>query len=229
MTVKNATTITAKEKAGAGIPVGSYDLTIQQGGLSTTCSGCLTVAAAPTVTSISPSSLGQGASGVVVKVAGTGFVSPAKVSFKGASTGVQGTVTSTSATALTIKVRVPSTAALGAYTLKVTSGDGAVATCTGCLTVIQGPAVTAIAPATVTPGSKTTVTVSGSGFSADAKLSGPKGVSFSGLSVNSAGTAITATMSVAATAPAGTGLGVTVRDGALGGYGSTTLKGLTIT
>ncbi len=229
VTVKSPTTITAKETATGSVPAGSYGLTVNQGGLTATCSGCLNIAAAPKTTSISPSSLGQGAGAVLVNLAGGGFVSPAKVTFTGPSTGVHGTVTATSETALTVKVGVASTAALGVYTVKVTSGDGGIATCSGCLTVVKGPVVTAIAPTTINPGSKTTFTATGSGFSSDLKLSGSKGVSFSGVTVNPSGTTITATIAVASTAPAGTGLGVTLRDGALGAYGSTTFNGLTIT
>jgi hypothetical protein len=73
-----------------------------------------------------------------------------------------------------------------------------------------------------------TVIVTGSGFSPDAKLSGPKGVTFSRPMVSSDGTTITTTATVAATAPAGTNLPITVRDGALGSYGSATDKTLTI-
>jgi hypothetical protein len=54
-------------------------------------------------------------------------------------------------------------------------------------------------------------------------------VSFSTLTVSAGGTAITATITVASTAQAGTGLPVTVQNGSLGGYGTTSYQGLTIT
>ena len=74
----------------------------------------LNVAVAPTVTSIAPSTLGQGASGVTVEVNGSGFVGPVTVSFTGPGTGVAATVTKITDTTLNASVRVPVTAAVGA-------------------------------------------------------------------------------------------------------------------
>jgi hypothetical protein len=54
-------------------------------------------------------------------------------------------------------------------------------------------------------------------------------VSFSGLSVSSDGTTITATVRVSTSAPPGSNLPLTVRDGALGNYGAITANTLTIT
>jgi hypothetical protein len=203
--------------------------TAPSGGAASVTISYTIAAVSPTVSSISPSTLAQGASGVVMKVYGTGFVGPAKVSFAGPGKGVGATVISTTATALSIKVTVGASTPPGAYTLKVTGGDGSVATCNGCLTVVAGPTITGISPANVAPGQRTTFTVTGAGFSTDAKLTGPTGVSFSGVSVNSSGTTITATISVASTAPAGTSLPITVKDGSLGNYGQAKDKALTIT
>ncbi len=210
----------------SGTPVagsaGSYPITITaHNGVAPDAqqSFVLNVAVAPTVTSIAPSTLGQGASGVTVEVNGSGFVGPVTISFTGPGTGVAATVTKITDTTLNASVRVPVTAGAGAYTLKLTNGNGTTASCNGCLTVAAGPRITDISPSSVAPGQRTAFTVSGSGFSSDAKLYGPAGVSFSAVSVNSAGTAITATMAVATTAPAGT-KPVTVKNGPLGDYGS---------
>jgi hypothetical protein len=140
--VKSATTLTAKASAATSVVPGSYDLTVSVPGTSTTCAGCLAVAAQPTVTSIAPSSLAQGASKVIVTVDGTGFVGPAKVSFTGPGSGVRAVVKSLGATSLSLEVSVAATVVPGAYTLKLTNGNGAVALCAACLTIAAAPAVT---------------------------------------------------------------------------------------
>jgi hypothetical protein len=164
-----------------------------------------------------------------VQVNGTNFAGPARVSFIGPSPGVNATVTSTTNTALSTKVSVSATTTPGTYTVRVTDGDGAVASCNGCLTVVAGPTISDISPSSVARGQKTTFTVNGSGFSSDSKLYGPSGVSFSGVSVNSGGTAITATITVSSTAPTGSSLPISVRDGALGNYGGAKDNALTVT
>lgn len=91
------------------------------------------------------------------------------------------------------------------------------------------PAISSIAPASVAPGEKATFTVTGTGFSSDAKLTGPQGVTFSAVTVGGEGTTITATIKVGSKAAAGSGLPVTVKDGELGGGESATDDDLTIT
>ena len=132
-------------------------------------------------------------------------------------------------TTLTLKVTVKAGSATGAYTLKLTNGNGGTAGCANCLTVVTGPTISSITPMSVTHGQAYTFTMTGAGFSSDAKLSGPNGVTFSSVSVNGSGTTITATMTVASTAPTGSNLPVTVTNGPLGFYGSATDAALTIT
>jgi hypothetical protein len=225
--VKSPTTITARASAIPGA-IGAYDVTASVVGASASCSACLTAVAPPTVASIAPATLARGASSVAVTVTGSGFGAGAKVSFSGPGAGVHGAIASVSATSLSVKVTVPAGAALGTYTLTLTNRDGGIATCAVCLTVIPGPAITGISPGALAPGQKETVTVTGSGFSADATLVGPKGVTFSGLVVNPAGSTITGMVSVSSTAITGAALPVTVKDGPLGSYGATSFSGLTI-
>ena len=135
VTVISSTTITAKEIAGAGVPAGSYDVTVLDPGARTTCTGCVSVEPPPTVSSLSPSSLAAGASGVPATIDGTGFSGTVKVAFSGPSDGVKARVVSATDTTVSVKISVAATAASGAYTLKVTDGNGASAICAGCLTI----------------------------------------------------------------------------------------------
>jgi hypothetical protein len=180
----------------------------------------------PTVDSISPATLGQGASSVPVIVDGGTFDLPVKVRFSAPSGDVAGAVRASSSTWLKLSVGVKPGTPTGQYDMTVTGADGQVATCRACLTVAAGPILSDLTPATVTPGEKTTFTATGSNFSTDDRLYGPKGVSFSALKVSSDGTTITGTMAVAATAPAGQFLPVTIIDQAT--YGRDKVLALTI-
>jgi hypothetical protein len=186
------------------------------------------VLGAPTIGSPSPGKLGQGAS-TSVTLDGSNFSAPATISITGPSNTLTGKVTFVGASSLNVKVTVPANAATGSYTLNLTNGDGGTATCTGCLTVVSGPQVSSISPSSVAPGQQAHFTISGSGFSSDAKLSMPQGVGVSGVTISSDGTTITGTMSVSSTAATGSDLPVTVKDGPLGNYGTATFGGLTIT
>jgi hypothetical protein len=229
VSVRSLGLITGQASVNPAVAPGSYDLNVTQGGVSTTCSGCLTVAPAPAVSGVSPTSFAQGATSVPVTISGNGLPNPAKVSVTGPGTGVTAAVSSASSTSVSVRVTVPANAATGAYSLSVTGAAGAIATCVGCLSVGPGPAITTITPAGVSRGEKTAFTVTGAGFTSDAKLTGPKGVTFTKVSVSSDGATISATMTVAATALPGSTLPITVKDGPLGGYGGVSDPALTIT
>jgi hypothetical protein len=170
------------------------------------------------VGSISPATLGAGANRVAATMTGSNFDSPVKVKFS--NSGIVGTVKSSSPTAINLAVTVNQATVAGAYNVIVTGADGKVATCTGCLTVVAGPSVQSFAPTTLSRGQRTPFTITGSGFTSDAMLVAPTGVSFSAVKVSSDGTTITGTVTVAKSAPTGTGRVLTVEDGALGNYGS---------
>jgi len=229
VSVRNATTISAHEGAAGTVAPGSYDLTVSESGVSTSCSGCLTVPPAPAISSLSLTTLAQGALSVPVTIDGSGFTAPATVSIAGPGTGIGAVVSSATATAVTARVTVPANAAPGNYTLSVRGANGGVATCADCLTIHQGPSITAISPAAAAPGQKIAVTITGTGFSQDAKLTAPKGVAFSGVTVAGDRTSINATMTVSSTAAAGSALPVTVTNGPLGDYGRVSDPALTIT
>jgi hypothetical protein len=77
-------------------------------------------------------------------------------------------------------------------------------------------------------GFDTAMTITGTGFAAGARISGPKGVTFSSVVVDHS-TTITATMKVAATTATGTKLKVTVTNDASAGYGKASKGVLKIT
>ncbi len=176
------------------------------------------------VTGISPKTLGQGAAKVAVTITGSGFETGATATITGVKLA---SVTVVSATTVTAKATVNATTATGTKNVVVKDAAGS-GTCKGCLTIIAGPTVTKITPASVAQGKTVSVTIVGTGFVAAAKLKGPSGVTFSKVKVVSA-TKITASMIVSSTAPTGTKLGITVTNPAAGGFGSGTGDLLTIT
>ena len=222
-----AVTITAKVSSVATL--GARDVTVSDANGTATCTGCLTITPAPTLTSANPSQMAVGATGSVTFL-GSGLQSGATVRFTGPSTGVTAVAASIIATGstLTAKVKAAAGAATGAYTVKITNPDKSTATCTGCLTVIAAPTLASITPASAARSTTHPVTVTGTGFATGAKVTGPKGVTFSSVVVVNS-TTITATMKVSATATTGSNLGVTVTNDAAAGYGKATAGLLSIT
>ena len=104
-----------------------------------------------TVTGATPGSLGQGATGSVVSVTGTGFSNTGGSPVASVSgTGV--TVTNTAlvdSTHLNVTINVSPTAPVGARNVTVNQGPGGVdsGTCTGCLTINVGPSISGVVPA----------------------------------------------------------------------------------
>ncbi|HEU4544668.1 MAG TPA: IPT/TIG domain-containing protein, partial [Microlunatus sp.] len=187
--------------ATSGAPVSSTSASLSSGAWSTTVSGLaagtytlvasqrdtagntgrsgpvqVTVAAALTVTSASPTALGQGATRARVVLAGTGFDATSRVAFSGA--GVTASVTGWTATQLTLETTVDLAAEAGARNVTVTNGDGRQGTCSGCLAVVLGPKITSVTPSTIRRGGSTTVTITGANF--DSQLA----VDISGTGVN---------------------------------------------
>jgi hypothetical protein len=129
---------------------------------------------------------------------------------------------------LTALVTVPIGTPLGPYTVTVSNARGASGSCATCFSVIAAPTLTSLSNPSVDTGSTTSLTITGTGFAAGARVRGPTGVTFTGVDVVGP-TSITATMTVSATAPTGAGLAVTVANNAAGGYGKATANLLTIT
>jgi hypothetical protein len=124
-----------------------------------------TVAAAFSVTSVSPTARGQNSAQTTLTVNGTGFVNGSSISISGAGLTV-GTTTFVSATQLTTTVSVAAGAAIGPRDVTVTKTGPTTATCTGCFTVTAAPTISSTSPSGALPhdGAVTTVTVNGTGF-----------------------------------------------------------------
>src|SRR5581483_7622645 len=189
--------------------------------------GAFTVTAAPTVTSVTPSSLGAGASNKDVTIGGTGFQNPAAVYFfLGPNQDPNITVnkvTVTDSTHITANISVASNAANGARTVFVTNVDGGSGSCVGCFTVNAAPTVTSTsndAAKTQTPASRAAgspaadIYVNGTGFVSGSvvKFSGT-GVTINSTTFQSATQLKVNTTAASTAAPGGRDVTVTNPDG----------------
>ncbi|MHB8512331.1 MAG: beta strand repeat-containing protein [Actinomycetota bacterium] len=219
----NSTAFTDSSHVTATITVsptattGARDITITNtDSQSGTCTGCLTIDAAPTIASPSPSARGQGAAPQDIALSGTGLVQGATTAF-GAGVHVVST-TVTDATHATVNVSVDPTAVAGTRDITFTNPDGGVATCAGCFTVTSAPSGLAASPSVLGQGATSqTVTINGANFVTGA------GVVFSGtgIVVNSdsfvSATQLTVNVTVASDAPvAQSNITVTNPDGGVG-------------
>ena len=209
-TFVSATSLTANVTAASNATASARTVTVTNPDVgSGSCSGCFTVNAAPTVSSTSPSSRGQGATSQNVTITGTGFVSGASAAFSGTGITVNST-TFVSATSLTANVTVSSGAATGARSVTVTNPDAGNGPCASCFTVNAGPTVTSTSPSSRGQGATSqSITITGTGFVSGATAS----FAASGITVNST-TFVSATSLTA---------NVTVSSGATTGAGSVTV------
>jgi outer membrane protein assembly factor BamB len=166
VTVVSPTTLSVKVTAKPGASPGARGITvIEPGSVADTCTSCLTVDPAPTVSSASPSSIPQG-DAAAVTVAGTNFESGAQIT-SSAGTGIAFSGTKlVSSSELTTTATVASSVAAGSYNLRVTNPDDGTVLCTGCLTVTADPVptVTAVSPGAVGQQGTSTLTVTGADF-----------------------------------------------------------------
>src|SRR5919201_6025287 len=192
------------------VPAGSwkYSVTPTQSswtGSESSKSATVTILPAPTVSSVSPSSRGQGASDQSLTITGTGFVNGATASFSGTGITVSST-TFVSSTSLTANVTVASNAATTFRNVTVTNPDTQTGSCSGCFTVNPGPTVTSASPSSRGQGaSSQSITITGTGFvsGATASFSGT-GITVSSTSFVSS-TSLTAMITVAGNATTGAG------------------------
>jgi len=176
----DAAHLTANVAVAASAATGARGVTVTNpGGASGSCGACFTVTAGPTVSSTSPSSLGQGAANQNVTVNGSNFVSGASVSFSG--TGI--TVNSTAfvdAGHLTANVSVSASAPAGARNVTVSNpGGGGTGSCSSCFSVTSAaaaPTITSFSPPQGRVG--TAVTINGTNFT------GVQAVTFNGTSAS---------------------------------------------
>ncbi len=118
-----------------------------------------------TVTSVSPSTLGQGAAGIAMTVSGSGFDPTSNITFsKAGVVKVAGTQQFVDVNTMTVTVSVSGSTPVGPTNVTVTGANGT-ATCTGCLTISAKPVVTSADPGFLGAGAaKREVTITGSGF-----------------------------------------------------------------
>lgn len=187
--------------------LGTRDVVVTNpdGGTSAPCDDCMTVSAAPTVTSITPSAGAEGGSVTITDLAGTGFQPGATVALERAGyADIALSVTSTTATKITGSFDLTD-AAPGKWTVRVTNPDFGTARLTNGFTVTgSSPAITSVSPSSMIQGRSGTVTVNGSGFAAGTSLSvSGAGITVGATTVNAARTQLTATFTIAADAPGG--------------------------
>ena len=156
--VVSSSQITASSPAGS---LGSVDVTVTSpGGTSATSNAdAFTYLAAPTVSSLSPSS-GPNGGGTVVTIDGSGFSGASAVHF-GANAATSFSVVSSS------QITASSPAgSLGSVDVTVTSPGGTSATSNAdAFTYLAAPTVSSLSPSSGPNGGGTVVTIDGSGFS----------------------------------------------------------------
>ncbi|MUH52218.1 MAG: hypothetical protein F2789_13520, partial [Actinobacteria bacterium] len=187
VTFVSATSITAVAPAGVAGAV-TVTATTTTGGTSTNATQ-FTYVAAPTVTSLSPTS-GPASGGTVVTITGTNLTGATGVKF-GANAATNVVVVSATSVTATAPAGVA-----GAVTVTVTT-PGGTSTNVVSFTYLVAPTVTALSPTSGTAAGGTVVTITGTGF-----VSGATTVKF-GANAATNVTFVSAT-SITATAPAGT-------------------------
>jgi MYXO-CTERM domain-containing protein len=162
VSASTATSITVTTPAHAA---GAVDVVVTNPDTqSATATGGFTyIAAAPTITTINPSS-GTAAGGTMVTITGTNFATPA-VTFGGTA----GSVSASTSTSITVTTPAHAT---GMVDVVVTNADTQSATATNGFTYTPvpppPPTITTIAPTSGTTAGGTTVTITGTNFSTPA-------------------------------------------------------------
>ena len=204
-TVNSSTQITATSPAGAA---GTVDITVTTAGGTTITNSNdhFTYVAAPTVTSVSPSS-GSTAGGTSVVITGTNFSAVTAVKF-GATTAGSFTVNSNTQ----ITATSPGGSA-GAVDVTVVSPGGTSATnASDQFIYVASPTVTAVSPSTGPTSGGTTVTITGT------NLTGASSVTFGATPASIVSNTAT---SISATSPAGAAGTVDVRVTTVAGTSAT--------
>lgn len=124
--VTSATVLTLMVSVAPDAAPGTRDVAVSAAdGGSATCVGCFTVSAAPTISSVSPSSFVRGAAASAVDIVGTGFNTGIKVSVSGAGMTV-GTVSRIDAGHLQVNLSASASADLGNHTITLTNTDAGI-------------------------------------------------------------------------------------------------------
>jgi len=204
VTVDSPTQITATAPAGAA---GTVDITVTTaGGTSVTnAADQYTYVAAPTVTSMSPTS-GPATGGTTVTITGTNFSGARAVTFGG---------TMASGYTVNSTTQITATAPAGTGTVDVrviTAGGTSATSAADQYTYVAAPTVTSMSPTSGSATGGTTVIITGTNFS------GARAVTFGGTAAS--GYTVNSATQITAKAPAGTGT-VDVRVTTAGGTSAT--------
>jgi hypothetical protein len=136
----SATSVTIKVNVDQSAIPGARNVTVADINGTVTCTGCLTITPASTLTSATPDTVADGATASVT-FSGSGFETGATVKITGPSTGVTASNASVvDATTLTANITVPAAAITGAYTVTITNPDLTSASCSNCLSVVSASA-----------------------------------------------------------------------------------------
>jgi hypothetical protein len=193
--------VTTALSASATATTGMRSITVRgaDGGY-TRLDNALTVTAAPTITSLTPSSRGQGFAGNLT-VVGTNLSASSVFDFGPGITATN--AGSTGPTNATVAVTIAGNATLGARSVKVTNADGGTTTKPSAFTVTAAPVISSITPGSNQPNTTGSVTLVGSGFAASGATltASSTGVTF-GAPTGSA-TQLTATYTIASDAAFG--------------------------
>ena len=144
---------------------GPHDVTVANpgaGGLRATCAGCLVLNPWPTVTSVAPAALPQGATANVV-LTGTGFATGAMVSFGSGVTVNAPPSVGAGGSRLTVNVTISANAGVGSRAVKVTNTDGG-SVSRAVFRVNAAPVISAITPNALAQGVVRNVVITGAGF-----------------------------------------------------------------
>jgi hypothetical protein len=201
-------------------PLGARSVTVvnPDGGRGTALAA-FTVNAAPSISSLSPSNRGQGATNQSVVVNGSNFRAgvwtASSVWFEGTGITVN-SVTRNSTSKLTLNLSVAPDAAIGPRDVFLRNTDGGRTTRVDGFTVNQGPVVSTLTPSSLGQGaSSQVITIDGAGFSTGSWSTSTVTFSGSGISVSSvtrvSANQLKATVSVASNAAVGART-VTVRN-----------------
>ncbi|KAB0670439.1 DUF5011 domain-containing protein [Oryzomonas sagensis] len=190
--------------ATAAIGTGTVTVTTAGGSASSTFNVTASPAVTPTISSVSPNSLAQGATGQTIAITGTNL-SGATVSFSNGGI-TAGTATGT-ATAINVPVSVGAAAAIGAGTVTVTTANGSASKAFSVTaSAVPLPAISSVSPNSLVQGAvNQVVTIAGANLAGAAVSFSNSGVTGGTATATATATSVSLPVNVAANAAAGAG------------------------
>lgn len=169
----NDTQVEVTVSVAADAALGPCDVQVAAAGGIVDCAGCIEILEyipppePPSVTSVSPETIEQGQSGVLLEITGAGFVDPLTVATSCHGVLLSG-VTAISDTQIEATADVDASTPAGFCDVSVTTDYGS-GSCSGCLEIVAPPpaqpTITNVSPQTLTLGDEDVpVTITGTGF-----------------------------------------------------------------